>query len=212
MFTRSKSIVALALAGAIVTGSVWAAGNYSMYSIVGGAAICAGTVTGAGGLGGTTGQGQASTGSICPLSVPAGPTIVTGLELVPADTSLAGGASPQSVVLPMASFNALPIVFSNANSPAAANLLSATNLMGGLILIGQGNLSKLNISLPPTPIDGQQFAVGSNQTVAVVSIAASAPTTQSVANTPTVITPSTTGSFNYRFVWNAASSTWWRLQ
>ena len=90
-------------------GGVIAAGSWSTLPIVGSASFCASTVSGVGGgtanglggLGGITGQGQGlGAGSICGQTVPAGPTGLTGEELIPADTGLGGGASPQSVTIP----------------------------------------------------------------------------------------------------------------
>lgn len=78
-----------------------AAGNWSTLPVVGGSSFCASTVTGTGGLGGITGQGQGTTGSICGQTVPAGPPSLTGTELVPADTSLPGGGQPSTVVIPV---------------------------------------------------------------------------------------------------------------
>lgn len=98
MLKRTRS-AAVGLGALLVSASlVWAAGNYLTYPIVGNPSFCASTVTGAGGLGGVTGQGQASTGSICAQTVPAGPTGLTGVELVPADTQ--SGTNPATVTIP----------------------------------------------------------------------------------------------------------------
>lgn len=66
----------------------WAAGNWSTLPQVGQPTFSGGTSTGA-------------TGTVSTSSVPAGPSFLTGLEVVPADTNLAGGASPQSVTIPV---------------------------------------------------------------------------------------------------------------
>jgi hypothetical protein len=100
-----KHLRTLAVAGvavAAVSTLAWAAGNYSTYPIVGSASFCASTVSGVGGLGGTTGQGQGSTGSICAQTIPAGPTVLTGSELVPADTAAGANTPVQSVTIPAA--------------------------------------------------------------------------------------------------------------
>ncbi len=202
---KRKIAAGLALAGLVVT-TAYAVGLFPDYPIVGGASYCAGTSSSATGsiIGAITG---------CPNTVPAGPSIVTGNEIVPADTRLASSANPQTVLLTMASLNALPILVSMGNT-AAANNLSATNLQGGIVLTTflAGGMSILNVSLPPTPIDGQQFVISADHTVAAVTVAATSPATQSVTNKPTVLTVSTTGAFGYKYVWNAASSTWNRLQ
>lgn len=101
---RNVRRMALATGFTVALGSVAAiaAGKFSTLPVVGGNSFCASTVTGTGGLGGITGQGQGSTGSICGQTVPAGPPAITGTELIPADTQLANGASPQTVQIPSA--------------------------------------------------------------------------------------------------------------
>lgn len=97
----SKTRFAMAAAFLAVAGTVaWSAGNWSTLPIVGSPSFCGSTVTGAGGLSGITGQGQATTGSICGETIPAGPPALTDEELIPADTGLSGGAPPQTVVIP----------------------------------------------------------------------------------------------------------------
>lgn len=92
----------------ITSGLVWAAGNYSTYPILGQPSFCGSTVSGAGGFnaqgnvggGGNTGQGQASSGSLCAQTIPAGPSALTGEELLPADTQIGSGSNPQTVTIP----------------------------------------------------------------------------------------------------------------
>lgn len=90
--------IALLAAGSIAYG----AGMYETLPIIGNPSFCIGTVTGAGGFnsqtgatggGGVTGQGQASSGSICAQTVPAGPPNLTGNELVGADTGIQNPAT-----------------------------------------------------------------------------------------------------------------------
>jgi hypothetical protein len=84
---------------AVISTAVIAAGNYQGYPIVGQPSYCESTVTGAGGLGGATGQGQATTGSICAQTVPAGPPSLTGSEVINADTGSSG--PPATVNIPV---------------------------------------------------------------------------------------------------------------
>jgi hypothetical protein len=102
MLKRYRS-AAIGLGALVLTGSslALAAGIWSTLPIIGGGSFCASTVTGTGALGGITGQGQGTIGSICGQTIPAGPS-ATGLESIPADTGFAGGASPQTGVLPSA--------------------------------------------------------------------------------------------------------------
>lgn len=95
-----KRFRTLAVAGVAVAAAstlAIAAGNYLTYPIVGSPSFCASTVTGIGGQGGVTGQGQGSTGSICAQTIPAGPPALTGNELIPVDTGI---ATPASATIP----------------------------------------------------------------------------------------------------------------
>ena len=81
-----------------------AAGNWSTQPIVGSPSVCVSNVSG---TGGTTapylivpGSTQGTTQGICGQVMPAGPIALTGSELIPADTGLALGAPPQTVVIP----------------------------------------------------------------------------------------------------------------
>lgn len=164
--------------------------------LVGGASYCASTSTG-------------PSGQTCTLTVPAGPPSLQGLETVPMDTNYASGRAPQTVKAGLASFNALPISYVTG-STTVANTVTATNVMGGVVIVGSGALSPATINLPPAPIDGQQFAVSSTQTIASLTVAATSP--QTISNNPTALTVSTTGAYGYRFLYRASNTTWYRLQ
>lgn len=66
-----------------------AAGNWSTLPVVGSASFCASFVT-------------TFTGQSCGQTVPAGPGVLTGLELVPADSGQPGGSQPATVTVPSA--------------------------------------------------------------------------------------------------------------
>ncbi len=85
--------LALGLAALVaVVGIAAAAGQFPGYPIVGGAAYCTSYVMNpTTGLPTTTCNGP---------QTPAGPTSITGNELIPADTQLPGGQQPQTVTIP----------------------------------------------------------------------------------------------------------------
>lgn len=221
MLKRFKGAAIAVSALVLTSGVLSAAGLYSTLPIVEGSSYCASTVTGTGNLGGVTGQGQGSIGSICAQTVPAGPAAVTGYESIPADTGngingqnlATNGGGPGTVVLQMANLNALPLTVSTVVS-SAITPLTATNVTGGIILHSTGTISQVSITLPATPLDGQQFAVSSDQTVTGLSIltASSATAGQTVTKSPTALTSSTTAAYGYRFMYNAAGNNWYRLQ
>lgn len=97
---RKRLPLVAALVAVSLIPAAHAAGIFSTLPIVGNPSFCGSTVTGTGGLGGITGQGQGTLGSICGQTIPAGPTAITGNELIPADTELGGGAPPQTVTIP----------------------------------------------------------------------------------------------------------------
>src|SRR5581483_10986842 len=109
MLKRYRSAAAGLCALFAATGIAWAAGNWSTLPVVGSAAFCISTVSGAGGFnaagnaggGGATGQGQSSSGSLCAQNVPAGPSFLTGNERVPADTEIGANGNPQTVTVPV---------------------------------------------------------------------------------------------------------------
>lgn len=199
-----KTLAALAFAGLAVT-SAYAAGLWPDLPIVGSASYCAGSSQSAIGsiIGSVTG---------CPNTVPAGPSIVTGNEQIPADTRIANGVAPQTVLLPMASLNALPLQFvtvTNPNSPAG---VSASNTSGGVVYSNTVTITSANVTLPAAPIDGQQYAISSNRTITTLSVSAGGTASMAGNTAPTVLTASTTVPQGYRFIFNASSNSWFRIQ
>jgi hypothetical protein len=213
---RSAAVAAVAL---LVTSTIlYATGSYSTLPIVEGSSYCASMVSGTGNLSGVTGQGQGTLGSVCAQTVPAGPTAVTGNEVIPADLyrpdisppAVGLGPQPATALLSMASLNALPITVSSVPT-ATLSTLSATNTTGGYIFHNaSGAITAVTVNLPPLPIDGQQFAISADQVITTLVVT---PTTagQTVTKAPTVLTPSTTGTYGYRFMYNAAGTNWYRL-
>ena len=208
--TRLAGLLAVALT--VGSTALYAAGNYSTYPIVEGSSFCASTV-GVNGQQGNTGQGggaAGTAGAYCAQTVQAGPTAVTGSELIPADTALANGAPPQTVVLQMANLNALPLSFTTVLSQTITTF-NATSLQGGVILHSTNTMTKVTVNLPPAPIDGQQFAIAADQTVTTL-IVSSNTFGAVISQAPTVLTVSTTAPYGYRYEWNAANTQWTRLQ
>lgn len=202
---KRKIVVALACVAGVfgLSSLAFAAGLWPDFPVVGSATYCAGSSQSAVGtiIGSITG---------CPNQVPAGPTIVTGNEQIPADTRLSSGANPQTVLIPMASLNALPIQFVTVTSSSPAGV-SATNNSGGVCYNAVSTITAANITLPAAPIDGQQYQICSNYTITTLTVAAGGTATLSVT-TPTVLTASTSADQGYTFIYNAASTKWFRLR
>jgi hypothetical protein len=192
---KRKILMALGLLALIAT-PVLAAGLWPTLPLVGSAALCSSTSTGV-------------SGQVCTTTTPAGPSVVTGSETIPADTNLASGQSPQTVRLPMASLNALPLTYVDLSAATASNAFTATVLQGGVVFSSSAALSPTTVFLPASPIDGQQFRLSTNATIATLVVAASGGAT--VANAPTAATVSTTGTYGYLFRYRASNTKWYRL-
>lgn len=90
---KSKTFRSLAVglaALAAVSTAALAAGLFPGFPVVGGASYCSSQST----------AGVPGTAATCNNTVPAGPPSITGNELIPADTQLASGQQPQTVLIP----------------------------------------------------------------------------------------------------------------
>lgn len=104
MMNVRRTALAAALIAAIGVPAAFSAGIWPMLPIVGSPSFCGASVGATPAVGTQTGQGAGST--ICAQTIPAGPVFLTGSELIPGDTRLAGGASPQTVTIPVGLLNA----------------------------------------------------------------------------------------------------------
>ena len=202
----NRLLVGLALAGSIgYVSYAYAAGLWPNFPIVGGATYCAGSSSSATGtiIGLVTG---------CPNQVPAGPTVVTGNEIIPADTRLTSGANPQTVVLTLASLNSLPLTFTVVTG-VNPTTFTASNISGGVVFDGQGVITAAVVGLPQNPIQGQQYRISSNRGITTLTVNAWAQQ-QTLFNAPgaLTITPGNNGPIGYTFVWNTSTLAWYRIE
>lgn len=200
---KSKLLSLAVGLGALAAASTlaFAAGNWSTLPIVGGASFCAGNVT----------AGVPGTPSVCNQTVPAGPTSLTGNELIPADTNLPSGQQPQSVVIKPAMLNAGPTQFSTPLTGATTTVAAATRQV---VINPAGTIAAHTVQLPAAAslVDGQRFGFCSTQVVTTLTVTAGSGTT--VNNPPTAATvPVATGAAScVEFVYVLANTTWWRVQ
>lgn len=172
------------------------AGQYEMLPTVGGAARCGGYSTGV-------------SGQVCSVTIPAGPTDLTGAETIPADTNLTQGRMPQNVSIPVKTLGGgaqqLETPLTGASVVVAGNT-------GTLLLQPAGTIATLTVTTPAASLltNGQVLNITSTATVTALTLTAGFGTT--ILNIPTAITPSTTGSYGYQFVYRAANTTWYRTQ
>lgn len=183
------TLFALATICGVATAQMW-----SNFPQVGGAAYCITYVNG-----------------VCQQTVPAGPSVVTGNETIPADTNLSNGRSPQTVKMSLASLNANPLTFQTITPGSAFYAYTLANTSGGIVFSASGTISDARVTAPAAPIDGQQVLIGSSHTVTALQFIANTGQTLAVT-TPTVLTASTSAPQGYKWVYHAADAKWYRLQ
>lgn len=192
-----KLLIAAALSVAMIGSAIAQQGAFPNYPIIGGSSYCASTTNG-----------------VCTSTIPAGPSILTGNEQFPANTELTQGRSPQNVLVTPAALNANPIQFVTVISNTAVSGISPTNINGGVFYYyaPPGSITSVSITLPTSPIDGQQYAVSSNRSITTLAITAASGQQMGANVAPTALTASLTAPQGYNFIYNAATTAWFRLQ
>lgn len=184
-------VTALALVAAST--AAYAAGLWPNLPIVGSAAYCGGYSTG-------------TSGQVCSVNVPAGPTALSGAETYPADTNLSGGVQPQTVRIPAA-------VAASGAYGYVAPLTGTTNVIPNnvntYLINPAGTLAALTLTMPSSPVDGQVLRIASSKSLTSLTINGAAG--QTVSNAPTAMTISTTGGYGYSFIYRSTGETWYRL-
>ncbi len=187
-----------AVAAALVASTLLAhaAGMFANLPIVGGVAYCA---------------LYAGDGTTCAGSVPAGPTALTGNEKVPADTGLAGGASPQTVYIDVSSLGAGPTQYSVPLTGASITVAAATRQV---IVEPAGTIAALTLVMPAASglTEGQRFGFCTTQIVTALTITDGSGAT--VQNKPTaMLVPVATGGAScVEWVYVASTTKWYRTQ
>lgn len=202
-FKRSALVAGLI---ACVAGPVaWAAGNFSTLPLVGGASFCAAIVGSGPAQGGATGQGAGAVGTagtICAQTVPAGPTSLTGAEIVPADTLSGGGGPTQTVAVPVLILGSGAHTISTSAS-AALTVPNATNYF----LLDTGTAATVTVTLSAAPIDGQRVTVACDVAVGT-SLTIAANSGQTLKGGPAPGACAAGASF--AFLYNSGNTTWYR--
>lgn len=153
-----------------------------------------------------------SVNNVSNCTVPAGPTVVTGLETVPANTGASGGQNPQNVLLSLASLNALPYSYQLVVTGSAFYTYTVPNTVGNVVFdIASGPISDERVTAPAAPIDGQVVRVNSRVTITALQFIANTGQTLA-ATTPTVLTASTTAPQGYAWLYRLTDKKWYRIQ
>lgn len=184
----------------VATTLAYAAGMWGTLPIIGGASYCAGYATG-------------TTGQVCNVTVPAGPTALTGSELIPADTGLASGQTPQTALIPVGRLGAGPTTYSAAVN---GDSVTITNNTRRLMITPAGTIAGFTLVFPAattlTAADNQLFGFCTTQIVTSLTVTAGSGTT--VSNAPTaMLVPVATGAAScVEWVYRLSNTTWYRVQ
>jgi hypothetical protein len=219
--------VVIAGAALTVSGAIaFAAGNWSTLPQVGESSFCASTVTGIvlptpqGPFGVVPGSTQGTGSSICGQTVPAGPAALTGTEIIPADTQLSGSAPPQTVTIPIVLFDAGAYTYTSwlntlGASPSTLTIPNNTSLF---LLDPTGTVTSLTLYMPSAPLNGQMIRIASTHTITNLLLQAATVNgalNATIENSPTILTASTTGPFNYDYIYSTTAINgplWIRVQ
>jgi hypothetical protein len=198
---KRKLAALVAAAAFALTTTAFAAGLFPGFPIVGNASYC----------GGFNQAGVPGTTPVCTVTVPAGPTTVTGNELIPADTQLSQGQSPQTVLVPLKAMNAGPYQYAAPLTATSVTLSASTRR---LMLEPAGTIAALTVVWPAAAglIDNQTMGICSRQVVTALTTTNGSGAT--VLDAPTALTaPLTTGAAScVEWVYRVANTSWYRVQ
>lgn len=180
-------LVVAGILAAFFASAAMAAGLWPNLPIIGGASYCGSYSTGVG-------------GQVCTVTVPAGPTNLPGTALIPADTLLSQGQSPQTVSIPAGLTGAT----TQDAAPLTGTSITLTPGTAKLMLKPAGTIAALTVVLPAAAqiADGQEMFIYSSQTVTALTVTAGSGTTI----TPTITT--VTAAAPVKLVYNQQALAW----
>ena len=190
---KKLSLAATALVACV--GIAAATGNFANWPIIGSASYCAGIE---------------NTPGACSLTVPAGPTALTGNELIPMDTNLAQGMQPQTVLSKPASLGIGPYVY---EAPLTGVSIIMTAQQRSLIIEPAGTIATHTVVLPAAAVlvDGQAFGLCSTQIITALTITPGAGTSVSGTQTATTVPTATGAAVCPEWIYRQANTTWYRI-
>jgi len=193
--TRLSGLLAAALTVSFA-GFAYAEGMFSKLPIVEGAAYCA---------------LYAGDGTTCVENVPAGPTAITGNERIPADTKLANGQSPQSVLFPPAVLGAGPTQYSEPLTGATVTVAAVTRQV---IVNPAGTIAALTLQMPAASglVDGQRFGFCSTQVITALTITDGSGATVQNKATAEIVPTATGAAACQQWIYVASKTSWYRVQ
>lgn len=176
-------------------------GYFPNFPIVGGASYCASY------SGTSTSLGSQN----CNVTVPAGPTALTGAETVVADTHLASGQQPQTAAIDVSTLGAGPTQYSVPLTGTTITVAAGTR---HVIIEPAGTLAALTLQLPAATslTEGQKLGYCTTQIITSQTVTAGSGTT--VMNAPTaMLVPVATGAAScVEWIYVASTTKWYRTQ
>lgn len=152
----------------------------------------------------------------CTQYRPVGPTALTGLETVPANTNAAGGEQPQSVLIDVNTLGAGAITI---NSTTGAQTPAVTNGVSNYFYTGAGTATFTTFTFPTAPSQGQRLCIYNAGTgiITLSSLVATGKTL--VGTTPTSIpvavasgAQATVTNAGVCYLYNDPTLSWYRIQ
>ncbi len=157
-----------------------------------------------------------SVNGVSNCTVPAGPS-TTGNETVPADTNISGGASPQTVKIPITELGGGKLV---VTTPVTTDVITVDAQTRQLIVTPAGTIAALTINLPAasatTPYNGQRIGICGTQIVTTLTSGAGTGNTFSTTAPTAMLVPVVTGAAScFEYIYSKTSATagvWHRTQ
>lgn len=200
---KSRSRIAAIAIAALALSSVFAysQGLFPGFPIVGGASYCMGSST----------SGVPGTTAVCNVTVPAGPTVLTGAETIVADTNLASGQSPQTVKIDISTLGAGPTQYSVPLTGATVAVAAGTRQV---IVNPAGTIAALTLTFPAAALltEGQRVGFCTTQVITALTTTAGANTTLSNAPTAMLVPVATGAASCVEWIYVSSAATWFRTQ
>jgi hypothetical protein len=150
-------------------------------------------------------------GATCVGFEPAGPTIVTGNERIPADTVLPNGNQPQTVRIPLASLGTGPYQY---NAPLTGASITVLPTSRRLMLEPAGTIAALTVVFPAATllVDNQTVGLCSTQVITTLTMTAGTGTTILNPLTATLLPLATGAAVCGEWVYRQSNTSFYRVQ
>lgn len=138
-----------------------------------------------------------------PLS---GTQTLTGNEFAPFDTGRTAGLNPATIAMGLQQLGAGYSIVTTGTSGTVPNNVS------NYILNGVG--ATFAVTLPAAPVDGSIVSISNPTSTSISTFSVSANTGQTITSVaPTALgAQSATATLSYKYIYNAATAVWYRLQ